>query len=158
MRKNMLKMFAVLMAIIIVFGLTACTSKEPGTSASEKSATENKPAEEPKPTGEIESKVEKDEPIRIGVSTLNLSNPFFVALTDAAKKYGEEHGVEIMINDSQDKAERQVAALENFIASGCKAIVVTAVDPEAILPVVKNARSQGIKVVCHTTKLAEYDA
>ncbi len=95
---------------------------------------------------------------KIGMSTLNLSNPFFVALTNAAQEYGKENNVEIMINDSQDQAEKQIAALENFIASGCDAIVVTAVDPAAILPVVKSARAQGIKVVCHTTKLDEYDA
>lgn len=95
---------------------------------------------------------------KIGMSTLNLSNPFFVALTNAAKEYAAENNAEIMINDSQDQPEKQIAALENFIASGCDAIVVTAVDPAAILPVVKSAREQGIKVVCHTTKLDEYDA
>ncbi|MGI6777819.1 MAG: sugar ABC transporter substrate-binding protein [Acetivibrionales bacterium] len=157
MKKSWSVVMALLLVFALVFGLVACTTQEPGTQAKEKPAeskpeangADEKSADESKPADEI---------IKIGMSTLDLSNPFFVALTDAAKKYGEEHGVEIMINDSQDKAERQVEALENFIASGAKAIIVTAVDPAAVLPVVKNARAQGVKVVCHTTRLDEYDA
>ncbi len=116
------------------------------------------PEEPQEQAAEEASEAPEDEVIKIGMSTLNLSNPFFVALTEAAKAYGEERNVEILINDSEDKIEKQVEALENFIASGCKAIIVTAVDPEAILPVVQKAREEGIIVVAHTSKLAEYDA
>ena len=147
----MKKLTVVLVLVLVaVFMFTACTTTPP---VAEKKA-------EPKAEEVKEEAAEevKEEVIKIGMSTLNLSNPFFVALTNAAKEYGAENNVEILINDSQDKIEKQVEALENFIASGCKAIIVTAVDPEAILPVVKKARAEGIVVIAHTSKLEEYDA
>ncbi len=96
--------------------------------------------------------------IKIGMSVLELANPFFVSLTNAAKEAAAEYGVELTINDPKQKVEAQVAALETFIASGMDAIIVTSIDPAALNPVVKKARAQGIKVVVHTTKLDEYDA
>lgn len=102
---------------------------------------------------------EKDKKqIRIGMSVLDLSNPFFVALTKAASEAAKENGVELTINDPKSKIELQVAAIETFIASKVDAIIVTSIDPAALNPLVKKARAQGIKVVVHTTKLAEYDA
>jgi ABC-type sugar transport system substrate-binding protein len=99
-----------------------------------------------------------DGKIKIGMSVLELANPFFVALTNAAKEAAVANGVELTINDPKQKVEAQVAALETFIAAGMDAIIVTSIDPAALNPVVKKARAAGIKVVVHTTKLDEYDA
>ena len=98
------------------------------------------------------------EPSQIGMSVLNIANPFFVALTSAAEEYAAQHGIELIINDSQDLVERQIEALENFITMGVDAIIVTAVDPVAIMPTVRSAREDGIVVIAHTTALEEYDA
>ncbi|OQY34499.1 MAG: hypothetical protein B6241_04315 [Spirochaetaceae bacterium 4572_59] len=98
-----------------------------------------------------------DKQIKIGMSVLELANPFFVALTNAAKKAAEENGVELIINDPKQKVEKQVQALETFIASEVDAIIVTSIDPAAINPLVKQAKEKGIVVVCHTTKLDSYD-
>ncbi len=99
-----------------------------------------------------------DGKIRIGMSVLELANPFFVSLTNAAKEAAKEYGAELTINDPKQKVEAQVAALETFISAGMDAIIVTSIDPAALNPVVKKARAQGIKVIVHTTKLDEYDA
>lgn len=148
----MKKLTVVLVLVLVaMFMVTACTKTPPAAEKKDEPKTE-----EVKEVADEE--VKEEEIIKIGMSTLNLSNPFFVALTNAAKEYGAENNVEILINDSQDKIEKQVEALENFIALGCKAIIVTAVDPEAILPVVKKARAEGIVVIAHTSKLEEYDA
>jgi ribose transport system substrate-binding protein len=109
-------------------------------------------------TGFAQSSGKGQKQLRIGMSVLELANPFFVALTNAAKAQAKVYGAELIINDPHQKIEEQVAALETFIASNVDAIIVTSIDPAAINPVVKKARAQGIKVVCHTTKLAEYDA
>jgi ribose transport system substrate-binding protein len=156
MKKSLLVVVVMVLAVMFVF--VACTTKAPDSV--EEPSTDNA-AEAPEQTQDSTEDSEApadDEAIKIGMSTLNLSNPFFVELTNAAKAYGAERNVEILINDSEDKIEKQVEALENFIASGCKAIIVTAVDPEAILPVVQKARAEGIVVVAHTSKLEEYDA
>lgn len=97
------------------------------------------------------------EKIKIGMTVLDISNPFFVALTNSVKEAAQAEGVELLINDSKNKADIQVTAMENFIAAGCKAIIVTAVDPEAAGMVAERARAEGIKIIAHTTKLKEYD-
>lgn len=153
MKKSVITVLLAVLLVVVAVGMTACTTSEPGVVENPAKDAEEKPAD-----NAVEEQASDEEPIIIGMSTLNLSNPFFVALTDAAKEYGAEHNIEIMINDSQDSAEKQIDALENFIASGAKGIIVTAVDPTAIQPVIQSAREQGIKVVAHTTKLEEYDA
>lgn len=154
---NFKKIVSIFMSLIIVFSVAACSMNTPGETTTVVTTTSSDQENSTEPVETTSQGTEKDSYL-IGMSTLNLSNPFFVALTDAAKEFAENNNAELMINDSQDQTERQVTALENFIASGCDAIIVTAVDPEAILPVVKSARAQGIVVVCHTTKLDEYDA
>jgi len=146
-----MKKLAILLAAVI---FSACATTAPSDSEPEVAAP-------PETQVEATDNVSSDDSERtyvIGMSTLNLSNPFFIALTDAAREYAEQNNAELMLNDSRDSVERQIEALENFIASEVDAIVVTAVDPVAILPVVSSARAQGIVVVCHTTKLDEYDA
>lgn len=98
------------------------------------------------------------EKIKIGMTVLDISNPFFVALTNAAKAKAAEYGAEILINDSKNKSDVQITAMENFIAAGCQAIIVTATDPVAVSSVAGPARADGVKIIAHTTKLEEYDA
>lgn len=152
MKKSLL---VVVMVLAVMFAFVACTTQAPGSV--EEPSTDDADAPDQAQDSTDDSSAD-EEVIKIGMSTLNLSNPFFVELTNAAKAYGAERNVEILINDSADKIEKQIEALENFISSGCKAIIVTAVDPEAILPVVQRARAEGIVVIAHTSKLEEYDA
>ncbi len=93
--------------------------------------------------------------IKIGMSTLNLANPFFVALTAGAKEEADKLGVELVVTDSKDDANKQVSDLENFKAGGFKGFIVTAVDPAAIAPVAKDALDKGMFVVAHTSDLGE---
>lgn len=98
------------------------------------------------------------ETIKIGMTVLDISNPFFVALTNAVKEEAAKAGVEVLINDSKNKADIQVTAMENFLSAGCKAIIVTAVDPEAAGMMAERAEEEGVKIIAHTTKLKVYDA
>jgi len=155
----MKKIAAISLVLLLTLALLAgCTTVEPGQAPTPAPEAPAPQAEEPAAETPAEVPDDTDRPILIGQSVLNLSNPFFIALSDAAKAYADQHGVEIMLNDAKDQPETQIAALENFIASGVDAIIVTAVDPEAVLPVVKRAREQGIVVICHTSQLGEYDA
>jgi ABC-type sugar transport system substrate-binding protein len=86
--------------------------------------------------------------VRIGMSVLELANPFFVALSEGAKKYAADHGVFITVNDPKNDPKAQISAIENFTASKMDAIIITATDPKAILPAIQKARAAGIKVIC----------
>jgi ABC-type sugar transport system substrate-binding protein len=96
--------------------------------------------------------------LKVGVTVLDLANPFFVEMTNAEKAAVEKMGGSITINDPKDDVSKQIEALENFIAAKCDAIIITAIDPKAVMPAIKKARAQGIVVIAHTDKLEEYDA
>lgn len=95
---------------------------------------------------------------KIGISVLTMSGQFFVDLVDSAQKTLEATGGELVVNDADNSSEKQVAALENFIQAGVDGIIVCAVDPAAVAPVVKEAKDAGIAVVCLTSKVDGYDA
>lgn len=99
-----------------------------------------------------------EEGYKIGLSVLNTSGQFFISIIEAAKEEVEASGGELMVNDAQDSSETQIAGLENFIQSGVDGIIVCAVDAEAVAPVVKEAKEEGIAVVCLTSKVEGYDA
>jgi ribose transport system substrate-binding protein len=90
---------------------------------------------------------------KIGITVLNLANPFFVSLTNAAKAEAEKLGYEVIINDPKDDVNAQVTAIENFISQKVAAIIVTATDQKVIDEAVKKAKDAGIPVIAHTTKL-----
>ena len=64
---------------------------------------------------------------------------------EAAKALG---GVEIILaSPAKATAEGQIEVINTLIAQNVKAIVVSANDPDALVPVLKKAMARGIKVV-----------
>lgn len=86
-------------------------------------------------------------PIVVGVSLLNLSSEFIVMLNRALEAKAKELGVELIVNDAQRSAERQVQQVENFIAQKVDAIVLNPCEVEASSPAVDKALAAGIPIV-----------
>jgi ribose transport system substrate-binding protein len=86
----------------------------------------------------------------VGISVGDLANPFFVAIgqgaSDEAKKLGGPN-VKITTVSSNYDLNTQVGQIENFIANKTDIILVNAVDPKAIEPVLKKAADAGVVVV-----------
>lgn len=95
---------------------------------------------------------------KLGISVLTMSGQFFIDLVDSAKATIEGLGGELIVNDADNSAETQVAAVENFISAGVDGIIICAVDTEAIAPIIAEAKAEGIAVVCLTSKVEGYDA
>ncbi len=93
--------------------------------------------------------------MKIGMSTLNIANPFFVELVAGAQSEADKLGIQLVVTNSGDDVNKQVTDLENFIAGGFDGFIVTAVDPQAIAPIAKEALDQGMYVVAHTSDLGE---
>jgi ribose transport system substrate-binding protein len=97
----------------------------------------------------------------IGISVGDLANPFFVAIgqgaSDEAKKLGGPN-VKITTVSSNYDLNTQVGQIENFIANKTDIILVNAVDPKAIAPVLKKATDAGIVVVAFDVAAAGADA
>ncbi|MBU9738496.1 sugar ABC transporter substrate-binding protein [Diplocloster agilis] len=155
------KLLSVLLCMTMAVSMLAgCGSKEeakePAAEAGKEEAAPDKtPAGEEAKADDGET---KDGGYKIGISVLTMSGQFFIDMVASAQKAVDAVGGELIVNDANNSSETQVAALENFIQAGVNGIIVTAVDPTALAPVVKEAKDAGIAVVCHTSKVDGYDA
>ena len=87
---------------------------------------------------------------KIGVSLTDMGNPFFTQIARgvelAARRIGGA-GVKVFATSCAYDLQRQINQLNSFIDMKVDLIVLTAVDPVAVRPVVARARAAGIPVV-----------
>ncbi|SHE56214.1 substrate-binding domain-containing protein [Streptoalloteichus hindustanus] len=97
---------------------------------------------------------------RIGLVTKTDSNPFFVALREAAKARAAADGAELVALAGKFDGDNdgQVAALENLVQQGVDAILVTPNNSSGILGAIRHARDRGILVVALDTETSPRDA
>jgi len=75
---------------------------------------------------------------------------WFDRMREGVKRFGQETGHKcFLLGPAQADAALQVQIIEDVIAQGVDAICVVPFSVEAIEPVLRKARSQGIVVVCH---------
>ncbi|MBK0417734.1 sugar ABC transporter substrate-binding protein [Leucobacter sp. CSA1] len=128
----MKKISALVAAGALVFGLAACSS--------------NSSADVP------------DAEFTVGVTFSDLSNPVWSELVQEAQSYGAEEGIAVNYVDAKGKSADQVTQIENFIQQDVDAIIICAVESQALVDVTKKAQEAGIKVVGYTQVLENYDA
>ncbi len=155
-RKILSVILSVTMLATLLVGCGSTKTEEVSESAQTVASTES--VAESAATGAVTEATEAASGKKIGISVLTMSGQFFVDLVDSAKATLEAQGGELVVNDADNSSEKQVAALENFIQAGVDGIIVCAVDPTALEPVVQEAKAAGIAVVCLTSKVEGYDA
>ena len=86
---------------------------------------------------------------KIALVVKSLGNGFFDAANQGAQDAAKElKDVEIIYTGpAQATAEGQIEIINTLIAQNVKAIVISANDPDALVPVLKKAMARGIKVV-----------
>jgi fructose transport system substrate-binding protein len=96
----------------------------------------------------------------VGLVTKSNTNPYFVSMREGAERAAREAGVELRTFAGRYDGDNdtQVQAVENLIAAGAAAILITANDPQAIVPAVQRARQAGILVIALDTPLDPPDA
>ncbi len=80
----------------------------------------------------------------IGIVACNLSSEYHSTVPRAAQALADQYGLRTEVFNSDTKAERQISAIENFVARGAKAIVLCALDPKVIAAAVQKAAAQGV--------------
>jgi inositol transport system substrate-binding protein len=83
----------------------------------------------------------------IGVSLLNLSNELIVTLDQSMLDKAKQLGVDLIVNDAQRSAEKQVQQVESFVAQKVDAIILNPCEVEASSPAVEKALAAGIPIV-----------
>lgn len=85
---------------------------------------------------------------RIALITMDSIDQHWVTLNEGAQKAAEELGVTVtfMAPNTKDDAQ-QIEQVNNAVAGGYQAIIVAANGPDAISSALKEAASQGVKIV-----------
>lgn len=90
---------------------------------------------------------EMPEKLSIGHTVIDLSNVYFVNVSNAMKEKCAELGYEYTLNDGKSDPAVQVSAIENFIINEVDVIVVTPVDGNTLGTVLQEARDAGIMII-----------
>ncbi len=144
MKKKIISAMSVLLITIIIAGVLIGCSQ----STDDKQSTVDVPAG---------SKASERDVYRMGM-TFELANPVWAELVQEAKKYGREKDIEVTYVDSKADAATQVNQIENFIQDEMDAIIVCAVEANALKDVLKKAQDAGVKVVGYTQIIENADA
>lgn len=85
--------------------------------------------------------------VSMGLAISTLNNPFFVELKEGAEEAARKAGVDLVVVDAQNDANRQLASIENLIQKKVSVILVNPTDSSAIVPAIKAANQAGIPVI-----------
>lgn len=124
-----MKKVQLLLVVLAMLILAACSMDAPGSDSEEEEAGES--------NGEF----------KIGFSISTLNNPFFVTLNDGAEAKAKELGAELSVVDAQDNASKQASDVEDLIQQGVDLIMINPVDSEAVTAAVESANAAGIPVI-----------
>ena len=100
-----------------------------------------------------------EEPI-VGLITKTDTNPFFVKMKEGAQQRAKLKGAKLLTAAGRADGDNagQVTAIENMVATGAKAIMITPSDSKAIVPAIKKARAAGVLVIALDSPTEPQDA
>jgi len=89
----------------------------------------------------------------IGLVNINLQAIFFNQIYNGAKKAAQEKDVNLIHIDSRSEITTQINGIENLIQEKVDAIILVAVDVDAVLPVIEDAKKAGIPTISIDAKV-----
>ncbi|MEM6365833.1 MAG: sugar ABC transporter substrate-binding protein [Planctomycetota bacterium] len=88
---------------------------------------------------------------RVALIMKSLANEFFATMAKGAELHQKDHSddYELIINGIKDERDlsRQVALVEEMVASGVDAIVIAPADSKALVPALRRATQAGVVVI-----------
>ena len=136
----------VLVSLIVLLSMvvTGCGPQPTSTPA----VDENPPAaEETAPAENPPAAAEKT--YTIGLSNFSLGNSWRVQMVAEAQYAAANNPLvkELIVTEADGSVEKQIADIEDLITKKVDAILITAINPDALVPVVDKAMEAGIVVV-----------
>lgn len=97
---------------------------------------------------------------KIGLITKTETNPFFVKMKQGAQAEAKRLGADLLTAAGKFDTDNasQVSAIENMVAAGVKAILITPSDTKAIVPAIAKARKAGVLVIALDTPTSPQSA
>ena len=136
---------SILLSVATVMTLMAGCGNAGNTTAPEAAETPETTVEEtaPEETEDVADKVDNSD-IKLAYVSMNLANPWNVAVKKGFEAACEELGVTYISIDSAYKVEKQVSDLESLVNDNYNGIMFTPIDPNATHDITEDAKSKGI--------------
>ena len=151
----MKKTIALFLALVMVFGLVACTSGAPATTDTPATETPAQtqtetPATTEKPAADETPAESKGGNYTVAMLPKFKGENYFDGCYKGAQQAADDLGITLVYdgpNQSEATNAKQVEILEGFIAAGVDCIIVSPCDAEGIVPTLNKAKDAGIKVI-----------
>ena len=72
-----------------------------------------------------------EEEITVGYTVQSMENAYFVSIVDGMKAAAKDRGINLIVSDAAADASKHINHIEDFIAQGVDAIIISPVDQEA---------------------------
>ena len=144
MKKRVIAVMAVI--LICILGMSGC-KKHVGTP--EDNAASGEETEESE-TGSQEKKL-------IGFSVIDMKNPYFITLENAAREVIEKKGYEFIAEDPGTDPTQQAVQIQEMIDKGICAISLSPGDWEKITPSLQALKEAGVRIINVDTQVREMD-
>lgn len=96
----------------------------------------------------------------IGVTTITLQHQFFIEMDEGIKEQAKKENIKVLVNDPNQDAARQTAAIEDFIQKKVDGMIVIGTDNTAVVPAVEEAYAKmpviTIDAVLNTDKITSH--
>ncbi len=99
-----------------------------------------------------------EEEITVGYTVQSMENAYFVSIVDGMKAAAKDRGINLIVSDAAADASKHINHIEDFIAQGVDAIIISPVDQEAPVDAVKQAQEAGIPVISLDQEVSGSDA
>lgn len=154
----MKKLFALILALLMVFSMVACAAKEEAPKAdapaadapaADAPAKEDAPADEPADAPAADEPADApaaDEPVQLGFTFFYFGDAFTQDVRSGVLDACAELGWEVNVQDANLDSATQINQMETFITQGVDAILFGTVDPDGLIPVCEDALAAGIPV------------
>ncbi len=163
--KGALKLVTIGLLIFVLAGCAAAPAATtapaaPTTAPAAPTAAPIEPTVAPAPTTAptAAAAVAAGKPIKMGFSAINLADAIMANFATQLKAEASKYNVTLTLSDCGGDPSKQINDVENMIAAGNDVIVIQALNPEGMDPLVKEAQGKGIKVIAYGIGLNTYDA
>lgn len=142
------RIFTVLAVVLIcAAGLGGC-KKHVGTP--EDNAASGEESQENREAAREEKKL-------IGFSVIDMKNPYFITLENAAREAAEQKGYELLMEDPGTDPGEQALQIQEMIDKGISAIILSPVDWEKITSSLKALKEAGVRIINVDTQVKEME-
>lgn len=93
-----------------------------------------------------------EEPV-IGAVQMVAGNEWFRTIELGMKAAADKAGAELLVANAQGQVDTEAAMIDNFVARGVNAILISALNSDASVPALQRAVDAGVKVINYNTTI-----